>query len=326
MRNITIFLPENVPLSSFALSLDIFNSAGVFWNTLFKKPPEPLFVTKTVTIDGQPVKTVDGLEIKPNAAMADTVDGDTIIIASTADPLAFPSPDAIPWLKQAHARGAHIASICTGAFVLAQTGLLNYKTATTHWGFSRLFRKLYPKVILKPEKMITDEGDLFCSGGANAGGDLALYLVGKYAGQEVARQTARVLLMDLDRKSQAPYLIFRYEKSHGDDTIVTIQDWIEKHYSREIRVDGLAQKAGMSRRTFERRFKKATGDSPLQYLQMVRIETAKQLIERGRKTFDEITYQVGYEDSSTFSRVFKNRTGLSPNSYRKKYVVTLENN
>jgi transcriptional regulator GlxA family with amidase domain len=323
MRKITIFIPENVPLSSLAIPLDIFMSAGIFWNSLLKINPKPLFDTKTVTIDGNPVNTVDGLEIKPDASIYDIADSDTIIIAPTANPLQFPSNESIPWLKKSHARGTHIASICTGAFLLAETGLLDHKTATTHWGFTKEFKRLYTKVILKPEKIFTDEGDLFCSGGANAGGDLCLYLLGKYSGKEAAFQTARALLMDVDRKSQSPYSVFQYDKSHGDEIISNIQDWIEKQYNNEIRVDFLAKKAGMSRRTFERRFKNATGVSPIQYLQIVRIETAKQLLEKGHKTFDEITYHVGYEDSSTFSRVFKDRTGLSPNAYKKKYGFAL---
>ena len=128
--------------------------------------------------------------------------------------------------------------------------------------------------------------------------------------------------MDMDRKSQSPYLFFRFEKVHGDKNVLDIQDWLEKNFQDEIKVDLLADKAGMSRRTFERRFKNATGDSPLRYLQRIRIENARQLIENGGKTFDEITYIVGYEDSSTFSRIFKKTTGLSPNMYKKKYSFT----
>lgn len=319
MRKITIFIPENAPISAFATPLDIFMAAGVFWNTLFEKAPTPFFDIKTVTVDGKTVKTLDGLEIKPDASIYDIKNSDTIIITPSADPLGYPFAETVPWLIKAHENGAHIASLCTGAFLLAKTGLLNNKSATTHWGFIKAFKELYPKVILKPEKLITDEGDLFCSGGAKAGGDLSLYLVAKYIGKEAAFQTAKALLMDMDRKSQSPYSIFRFEKTHGDKDILTIQEWIEKHFNNEIKVDLLATKAGMSRRTFERRFKNATGDSPLQYLQRVRVENAKQLLEKGNKTFDEITYHVGYEDSSTFSRFFKKTTGLSPNLYKKKY-------
>jgi transcriptional regulator GlxA family with amidase domain len=324
MRKITFLIPNNVPLSSLAVPLDVFMAAGVFWNQLFNLMPKPLFNTKTVTIDGNPVQTVDGLEIKPDGSIHDAVDSDTIIIAPTSDPLEIQSHEAIPWLRESHNRGTHIASICTGAFLLAETGLLNQKTATTHWGYINEFKRMYPEVSLQPEKMITDEGDLFCSGGANAGGDLSLYLLGIYSGKNVAFQTARSLIMDVDRKSQLPYYIFRSERSHGDEKIADIQDWIEKNYSKETRVDFLAKLSKMSRRTFERRFKSATGVSPLRYLQMVRIEKAKDLLENGHKTFDEITYHVGYEDSSTFGRVFKHRTGLSPHSYKKKYNLNFD--
>lgn len=318
MRKITIFLADNVMLSSLAIPLDVFKAVGVFWNMLNEKAVTPFFDVKTATIDGEPLKTYFGHEIKPDVSIQDAGDSDTIIIppSDASDILA---PEVVSWLRESHERGVHIASICLGAFLLAQTGLLDDKSATTHWGYVNRFRKQYPQVNLKPEKLITDEGDLFTAGGANAGGDLALYLTAKYAGKEAAFQTARVMVMDMDRKSQAPYLMFRFEKIHGDKDVLHIQNWLEKNFNEDINVGRLADKAGMGRRTFERRFKNTTGDSPLRYLQRVRIETAKQLLEKGGKTFDEITYRVGYEDSSTFSRIFKKTTGLSPNLYKKKY-------
>jgi transcriptional regulator GlxA family with amidase domain len=321
MRKITIFLTDNAMLSSLAIPLDVFKAAGVFWNMLNEKEPTPFFDVKTATIDGNPLKPYFGHEIKPDISIQDAGDSDTIIIppSNATDILA---PEAFYWLIESHERGAHIASICLGAFLLAQTGLLDNKNATTHWGYANWFRKEFPGVKLKPDQLITDEGDLFTSGGANAGGDLALYLIAKYAGKETAFKTARAMVMDMDRKSQSPYLMFRYEKIHGDTDVLNIQNWLEKNFNSEISVDRLADKARMSRRTFERRFKNATGDSPLRYIQRVRIENAKKLLEKGGKTFDEITYIVGYEDSSTFSRIFKKTTGLSPNLYKKKYSFT----
>ena len=321
MRTITIFLHDNVMLSSLAIPMDVFKAAGVFWNMLLEREPTPFFNVKTVTIDGNPVKTYGGPEIKPDASIQDAGDSETIIIPpSDADKTL--GPEAASWLIESHEKGAHIASICLGAFLLAQTGLLNNKSATTHWGYINRFRIQYPRVKLKPDQLITDEGNLFTAGGANAGGDLALYLIAKYVGKKAAFQTARIMVMDMDRNSQAPYLMFRIEKVHGDKDVLDIQNWLEKNFKDEIKVDLLADKAGMSRRTFERRFKNATGDSPLRYIQRVRIENAKQLLEKGGKTFDEITYIVGYEDSSTFSRIFKKTTGLSPNLYKKKYSFT----
>ena len=322
MRKITIFLPENVMLSTLAIPLDVFKAAGVFWNILNEKAVQPFFDVKLATLDGRPVKTYFGHEIVPDTSIREAGDSDTIIIppSEAADILA---PEVISWLVSSYEKGAHIASICLGAFLLAQTGLLDNKNATTHWGYVNRFKKQFPRVNVKPDKLITDDGDIFTAGGANSGGDLALYLVAKYAGKEAAFQTARTMVMDMDRKSQSPYLLFRFEKVHGDEEVLNIQNWLEKNFNGEISVGQLADKAGMSRRTFERRFKNATGDSPLRYLQRVRIETAKGLLERGGKTFDEITYMVGYEDSSTFSRVFKKTTGLSPVLYRKKYSFTV---
>ena len=321
MKNVTLLLQDNFPLSTFAIVNDIFKAAGVFWNILMGYPPEPCFRTTTVSGDGQPVTTIDGLEIKVDGALGDTTDTDLIVIVPSITPLkpvTDPEP-TISWLQDAHARGVHIASICTGAFLLADTGLLNNKTATTHWGFVSAFQHRYPAVSLKPEKLITDEGDLFCAGGANAGGDLALYLIAKYMGKETAYRTARALLMDPDRKSQAPYMIFRFEKHHDDHRIIEIQTYMEKNVDTPFTIETLAQMAGMSRRTFERRFKTATGDSPGQYLQRIRIEYAKQFLETGGKTFDEITFHVGYQDPSTFRKMFTRTTGLSPNAYREKF-------
>lgn len=180
-------------------------------------------------------------------------------------------------------------------------------------------RLQFPRIKVELDQLIIDNGDFFCSGGANAGGDLALYLVANYAGEQVASQTARMMLMDSDRRHQSTYSALQLEKHQVGQEVAHVQNWIDEHYNKEITVDLLAEKAGMSRRTLERHFKNATGNSPRRYLQLIRVENAKQLLEYSDSTFDEITYLVGYEDSSTFSRMFKKTTGLSPNSYKKKY-------
>ncbi|WP_163351808.1 GlxA family transcriptional regulator [Desulfovibrio sp. JC010] len=321
MRKITILMPHRFMLSSLAIPLDAFKGAGVYWNILNDREPEPLFEVKTVSIDGNPVQTYDGLELKPDGSIQDVKDSETILIPPSDASEAL-RPEEVEWIMTAHARGAHIASICLGAFLLAKTGLLDGKTATTHWGYVNRFRKEFPAVRLKPDKIITDEGNMFCTGGANAGGDLSLYLIAKYVSWEVAHQTARVMLMDADRISQSPYSTFRFDKSHGDKQILDIQFWLEDNFSEDVTVEQLAEKVGMSRRTFERRFKDITGDSPRRCIQRIRVEKAKRFLELGGKTFDEITYLVGYEDSSTFSRVFKKSTGLTPNLYRRKYNQT----
>lgn len=318
MRNITILMPHKFMLSSLAIPFDVFKGAGVYWNILNDKTPEPLFEVKTASVNGDPVQTYDGLEVKPDASIDDVSDSETIIIPPS-DAGEILEPEVVSWLLDAHAKGTHIATICLGSFLLARTGLLDYKNATTHWGYANRFRKEFPRVRLVSDRIITDEGNLFCSGGANSGGDLALYLIAKYTSEEVARQTAKVMVMDTDRSSQSPYSVYRLDKSHGDRSVLDLQTWLEEHFNEEVTVDMLATREGMSRRTLERRFKNATGESPKRYVQRIRVEKAKQLLQESGMTFDEITYLVGYEDSSTFSRVFKEYTGLSPILYKRRF-------
>lgn len=203
-------------------------------------------------------------------------DTDLIVVSSILDiekTLGIQS-EVIDWLKDHYSRGSHIATICSGAFVLAETGLLDGKTATTHWAFADQFKKRHPQIELKSEQLITDEGDLFCSGGYNAGIDLSLYLVEKYCGHEVVLQSSKSVISDIGRTSQAPYAIFQSQKNHRDKQILAVQEWIEDNFAQSINYDRLASRNAMSRRTFERRFKAATGETPLTYQQRVRVETA----------------------------------------------------
>jgi len=291
------------------------------WNYFHGQKLTPYFEVKVVSTHGKPFKCLSGARILPDGSIYDVPESDLIVVSSILDidKTLEIQGEVIDWLKNHYGRGAHIASICTGAFVLAETGLLDGKTATTHWGFADQFRKRYPLIDLKPERLITDEGDLFCSGGYNAGTDLSLYLVEKYCGHEVALQSSKSVISDIGRTTQAPYAIFQFQKDHSDNRILTAQEWIENNFNQAFNYDKLAREHGMSRRTFERRFKTATGDTPLTYQQRLRVEAAKRLLEDGNRSFDEITYQVGYEDSSSFRKVFLKQTGLRPTEYQKKF-------
>ena len=321
MKNITILALAGSPLSAIALPADIFLAAGVFWNKLFGLPEEPRFTVRIATLDGLPVRCQGSIVINAECALADIGQPNLLIIAPLTDlhhPL-LRSANLHDRLRDLHNRGIHLASICTGAFLLAATGLLDGKKATTHWALRQVFAKRYPRVQLEISQTVTDEDSLLCSGGANAGGDLALHLVRRYCGNETALHCARALLLDPARISQAPYEVFSSVAQHDDLPVQSIQSWLEEHLQDAIRIDDLATRAAMSRRTFERRFKNATGDSPLRYLQRLRVERAKFLLESGRETFDTITGQVGYEDASTFRRIFLQNTGLQPGSYREKF-------
>lgn len=321
MKKVTILAMQNTMAFAIIGPMDVFSQAGVMWNYFNGLKSTPYFDVRLVTTIGKPFRCLNGLRIVPDGSIHDVREEDLIVVSSILDidKTLSVQREAVDWLKDRYHKGAHIATICSGAFVLAETGLLDGKTATTHWAFADQFKKRYPQIELKAERLITDEGDLFCSGGYSAAIDLSLYLVEKYCGHEVALQSSKSLISDMSRTSQAPYAMFQYRKDHGDDKILTVQEWIENNFDKNFNYDNLARKSGMSRRTLERRFKTATGETPLTYQQSIRVEAAKRLLEKGIHSFDEITYRVGYEDSSTFRKIFSKQTGLVPTEYRKKF-------
>jgi transcriptional regulator GlxA family with amidase domain len=321
MKKVTILAMQNTMSSAVTGPLEVFAQTGVMWNHFNGKPMAPRFEVGVVTTHGRPFKCLSGVRIVPDGSIHDIDRTDLVVISSILDieKTMRVQPEAVDWIRRRYRQGAHVASVCSGAFVLAETGLLDGKTATTHWAFADRFRRRYPRIRLKTERMVTDEGDLFCSGGANAGVDLALYLVAKYCGREVALQSAKAMIAEFGRTTQAPYAIFPYRKDHGDDQVLAVQDWIETHCDQNFNYEDLARRSGMSRRTMERRFKSATGETPLTYQQGLRVEAAKRLLEQGPRSFDEITYAVGYEDASTFRKIFSKQTGLVPSEYRQKF-------
>jgi transcriptional regulator GlxA family with amidase domain len=321
MKRIKILAMFNTMASTVIGPMDIFYQTGVVWNYFQGKKPTPFFKTNIVTTDGKPFKCLNGTTILPDASIHDVVSTDLIVISSILDidkTMKYEG-EVLDWLKHHYRLGAHIATICTGAFVLAETGLLDGKTATTHWGSADEFRRRYPRIDLKPERLVTDEGDLFCSGGMNAGTDLALYLVEKYCGHEIALQSSKTMISDIGRTMQAPYSIFQFQKDHQDARILAVQKLMEDNCDQNYPYEELASKSGMSRRTFERRFKAATGDTPLIYLQRVRVEKAKSMLENLALSFDEVAYSVGYQDSVAFRKIFRKQTGLLPGEYRRRF-------
>jgi transcriptional regulator GlxA family with amidase domain len=319
MKKLTILALDQALSSSIFGPMDIFCQAGLTWNYIFEKPAAPFFEVKIVTPKGTPVTAFNGATIQPHCAAEEITSTDLILISSFAsyDTLTHANW-ATDWLRTHYNRGATIGSICIGTFLLASTGLLNGKTATTHWGFIDPFRKRFPEVLLRPDKMITDEGNLLCSGACNSYIDLSLYLIERFCGPEVALECSKTLLHDLGRSSQAPYIVRHFRKDHNDLEILAAQSSLE-HCTAHCDVKRLAREHGMSRRSFERRFKTATGHSPLFYLQLLKVEKAKWLLESSHQSFGEISWQLGYEDSSFFRKIFKKNTGLLPLEYRSKF-------
>ena len=225
----------------------------------------------------------------------------------------------IPWIIQQHQNGAEVASLCMGAFLLASTGLLKGKKCATHWMAANDFKRMFPDVDLVTEKIITDEQGIYSSGGAFSYLNLILYLIEKFAGREMAVLSSKVFAIEMERTSQSPFIIFQGQKDHGDDPIKKAQDFIEKNYQEKISVEQLASLFALGRRNLERRFKKATANTVVEYIQRVKIEAAKMSLEKSRESVNEVMYNVGYTDTKAFRSTFKRITGLSPMEYRNKY-------
>jgi transcriptional regulator GlxA family with amidase domain len=225
----------------------------------------------------------------------------------------------IDWIAKQYRAGAEIASICTGAFMLASSGLLDGKNCSTHWAAADTFRSMFPEVHLQADKLITDENGIYTNGGAYSFLNLIIYLIEKYYDRQTAIYCSKVFQIEIDRQSQSAFTIFTGQKLHGDEVIKKAQAYIENNLQEKISVEDLSAKFAIGRRNFDRRFIKATGNTPVEYSQRVRIESAKKAFENTRKTINEVMYEVGYSDVKAFREVFRKITGMSPLEYRNKY-------
>ena len=231
--------------------------------------------------------------------------------------------ELLPWLVKHYKKGAEIVSFCLGAFHLAAAGLLDGKPCSTHWGYANEFRRMYPKALLMDDKIMTECNGIYTSGGAYSFTNLLIYLIEKYAGREVAIMVAKGFMVDIDKSSQSPFIIFTGQKTHEDQEILNAQHYIEDNFQDKISVDDLCSHSNVGRRTFERRFKKATSNTVLEYIQRVKIEAAKKALEQGRKTVNEVMYDVGYNDTKAFREVFKKITDMTPVDYRNRYAEAM---
>jgi transcriptional regulator GlxA family with amidase domain len=225
----------------------------------------------------------------------------------------------IPWIQEQYKNGAEVASLCLGAFILAATGLVNGKKCATHWAAANQFKKMFPDVHLVTEKILTDENRIYSSGGAFSYLNLILYLIEKYTGRDMAILSAKVFAIEIERTGQSSFIIFQGQKDHEDEVVKKAQEYIEKNYQEKITVDELASMFAVSRRNLERRFRKVTYNSVVEYIQRVRVEAAKMNLERTRENVNDAMYKVGYNDTKAFRTTFKKITGLSPLEYKNKY-------
>lgn len=320
MKHLTIIVPDGQNnLSSIVGTYKIFSRANAYWKETTGKE---MFKIELAGVSKE-VDFYEGLfVVNPHTHISGIKKTNLIIIPSlnhNYDKTVTGNDVLIHWLEQQYKKGAEIASICTGAFLLASTGLLDGKSCSTHWSAAAHFRIMFPKVNLQEDKLITDENGIYTNGGAYSFLNLILYLVEKYYDRSVAILCAKVFQIEIDRHQQSAFTIFTGQKAHSDDVVREAQAYIENHLQEKISIEHLSSKLAVGRRNFDRRFIKATGNTPIEYAQRVKIEAAKKAFETSRKTINEVMYDVGYSDVKAFREIFKRITGMSPLEYRGRY-------
>ncbi|MEO5644113.1 MAG: helix-turn-helix domain-containing protein [Bacteroidia bacterium] len=320
MKHLTILVPDGENnLSSIVGAYKIFSRANAYWKGTGKKP---LFNIQLAGISKK-VEFYEGLfTVKPHTNISAIKTTNLIIIPSlnhNYQKAVKENKSLVDWVAKQYKGGAEIATICTGAFMLAASGLLNGKSCSTHWSASDHFRKMFPEVHLKTDQLITDEHGIYTNGGAYSFLNLIIYLVEKYYDRQTAIFCSKVFQVEMDRKTQSEFIIFTGQKMHGDEMIKKAQAYIESNLQEKLSFEQLSSSFSVGRRNFDRRFIKATGNTPVEYHQRVKIESAKKEFEASRKTINEVMYEVGYSDVKAFREVFRKITGMSPVEYKAKY-------
>ncbi len=320
MKHLTIVVPAgDNNISSITGTYEIFQKANAYWK---ERGNRQLF---NIQLAGTSKETAfsDGLFIvKPHTNISGITKTNLIIIPSlnhNYNKSVQANKKLIDWISKQYNQGAEIATICTGAFLLAAAGLLDGKSCSTHWSVADNFKTMFPQINLQTDRLITDENGIYTNGGAYSFLNLVIYLVEKYYDRQTAIFCSKVFQIEIDRNSQSPFIMFSGQKSHGDEMVIKAQTYIESKLDEIISMEDLSSKLSVGRRNFDRRFIKATGNTPVEYSQRVKMESAKKAIETSRKTINEIMYEVGYSDVKAFREVFRKITGMSPLEYRNRY-------
>ena len=319
MKHISILVPRGAILASLEGTRQLFTQVNEFRKA---RGIDPLFKVQLVGLSKETSLTGGLFTANADVLINDVQSTDLIVIPAIDGEInnaLEENKDFIPWIIKHYKAGAEVASLCLGAFLLASTGLLSGRKCATHWMAANEFKRMFPDVNLVTEKIITDEQGIYSSGGAFSYLNLILYLIEKYAGRDLAILSAKVFAIEIERDNQLSFTIFQGQKDHNDEEIKKAQEFIERNYQEKITVEQLVSMLALSRRNFERRFKKATSNTVVEYIQRVKIEAAKKGLETSRKNVNELMYDVGYSDTKAFRTVFKRITGKSPIDYRNKY-------
>ena len=317
---ISVFVPHGGVIEAITPPFRTFKTANEF---LIASGKKTIFKVEYVGLKEYVSASGGEYIIKTDRLLEDVLETDLLVIPPTfGDPTLGiqTNAEAIPYFNTLHQKGAALASLCAGAFLLAETGLLDGKKCSTHWAHIAAFKERYPLVEVEDGAVITEHGNIYSSGGANSLWNLILYLVEKFSDRETAVMISKYFAIDIGRDSQSQFAIFQTQRNHNDPGIRQVQDYIEKHYDDRITVEELASILLLGRRTFERRFKEATNNTPLEYTQRVRIEAAKQFFETSKKNVSDVMYDVGYSDAKAFRDVFKKVTGITPIEYRNRFA------
>lgn len=319
MKHVSILVPETAVVEAVADPHYILRAVNQFLEASGK---EPLFHVQLVGLTRE-VKLHNQLfSVHTDCLLSEVNHTDLIFIPALSGNLETAielNREAIPWLVDQYRKGAELASLCIGAFLLAATGLLDGKRCSSHWITAGEFRRMFPDVELVDGAIITEEQGIYSSGGANSYWNLLLYLVEKYTDRDTAILASKYFAVDIDRKSQSAFMLFEGQKGHNDPEILLAQEFIEANYPDRLTVDQLADRCSIGRRSFERRFKKATNNTVVEYIQRIKVEAAKRSFETSRKNINEVMFDVGYTDTKAFRSTFKKITGLTPVEYRNKY-------
>ena len=317
---VSVFAPEYGVIEAVSPPFRTFQTANEFLTAFGKKP---IFEVEYVGLNEYVPANNGEYTIKTGRLLKDVTQTDLLIIPPTFGDTTRgiqANAEAIPYFKKLHENGSSLASLCIGAFLLAETGLLSGKKCSTHWAYINEFKERYPDVEVEDGAIITEHDNIYSSGGASSLWNLLLYLVEKFSDRETAVMISKYFALDIGRDSQSQFAIFRGQRNHVDTDIKEVQNYIEKNYCDRITIDSLAKLINTGRRTFERRFKEATNNTPIEYIQRVRIEAAKKFFEASRKNVSEIMFDVGYSDTKAFREIFKKITGLTPIEYRNRFA------
>jgi transcriptional regulator GlxA family with amidase domain len=319
MKHVSILVPESAVLAAIDDPRHVFSMVN---SLLENEGKPPVFNIKLVGLNREVRLHNNSFSVHTDYLLDDLERTDLIFIPAfdgKPDTVLETNEAFVPWIREQYEKGAEVVSLCVGAFLLARTGLLDGRKCSTHWRAADEFRKMFPAVDLVTDKIITEQEGIYTSGGATSYWNLLLYLVEKYTNRETAILTSKVFAIDIRRDSQSQFIIFKGQRTHTDEDVKKAQKFIENNFQEKFTVDEISNECALSRRSLERRFKKATNNTVSEYIQRVKIEAAKKSFETSRKNISEVMFDVGYSDTKAFRGIFKRITGMTPFDYRNKY-------